>query len=303
MVSYRYYDDLRKDSPENFVPIFNNTPYVGRNLHRYNDGSSAGPELLCHTPLFVRYTRRGEEYSAGGYGSSAGTMMAIHHWNNGNGVVVKEIQDIQQKCPIRFTTEIFDTETNPIPAVKGLTDMMIRDPNNPATPQPCAIVGTYYSAVSTKFAITSGVYDLLQVAPGASSDVLDDKKQYPLFTRTHPADSGSAMLLPKYFKEVMKVENFAIVYVDGDGFGASYLKVLQEYASNNEMNTIAVPVGDPTLPSTSTEDIMEDLNIILENELNYVIGIFFFDSYKPIMKAAAELGVAGPGKFWFFAGT
>ena len=313
--SYSYYDDLRKEEPQNFVPIFNESSYVGRNLHRYhqsqqdkdnntnNTNNNNEPVVLCHTPVFVRYTKEGKDYSAAGYGSAAGAMMAVHHWNNGIGSVVKEIEGIHNKCPIRFTTEIFDTQANAVPAVKGLTDMMIRVPGEPQSPQPCAIVGTIYSSVSTKFAITSGVYDLLQVSPGASSDALDDRKQYPLFARTHPADSGSADLLPKYLKDVMKVKNFAIVYIADDGFGLSYLQVVQKYAKKNGMNTISVPISLNSEAKPTNEQIKDELKSLVDSELNYIIGVFFFDNYNPIMEAAAELGVAGPGKFWFFAGT
>ncbi len=298
---YSYYDDLRKDDTGNFEAIFNQSGYVGRNLHRYK-GQDTDEVVICHTPVFVRYTKEGEEYSAAGYGSSAGTIMAVQHWNTGNGVVVKEIQDIQKTCPIRFTTEIFDTQSNPVPAVKGLTDMMIRSPADPKFPQPCAIVGTIYSSVSTKFAITSGVYDLLQVAPGASSDLLDNRKQYPLFTRTHPADGGSALLLPQYFHEVMNITNFAIVYVADDGFGDSYAKVIKQFAEEHGMNCLSVPVSYER-DNPSKDEIKRDLKSLDKLDLNYIIGVFFFDSFKPIMEAAAELGVAGPGKFWFFAGS
>lgn len=287
----QYYDKLRTDDPNSFFPVHNESTYVGRNLHRY-EKEDHEDIIICHAPVFIRYTKNGRDYSAAGYGGSAGAMLAIHHWNNGNGLVVKDIEGINETCPIRFTTEIFDTESNAVPAVKGLTDMIIRSPIDPATPQPCAIVGTLYSSVSTKFAITSGVYDLLQVAPGASSDVLDDKKQYPLFTRTHPADGGSALLLPKYLKEVLNVTNFAIVYIADDGFGLSYLQVVQEYARQNDMNTLPLPISFN--PEPTKEEIMKDLEPLKDSNLNYVIAIFFFDNYKPIMEA---------GKFNLFAST
>ena len=304
MQSYSYYDDLRRDDPENVTPIFNGTgdsQHVGRNLHTYKNGTD-DMIVLCHAPVFVRYTTSKEgDYSAAGYGAAAGAMLAVHHWNTGNDVVVKELKGIHETCPIRFTTEIFDTQSNAVPAVKGLTDMMIRSPDTPELPQPCAIVGTILSSVSTKFAITTGVYDLLQVAPGASSDDLDDKLQYPLFSRTHPADGGSALLLPKYLKDVLHVKNFAIVYIADDGFGLSYLKVVSEFAKANDMNMLSVPIT--FLPMPTKENIKEEMQVLQDAGLNYVLGIFFFDNYDLVMEAAGELGVAGPGRFWFFGGS
>jgi len=306
--SYSYFDDLRRNNASNFSPILKDV--IGRNLHRYHNktNSSEVPDendiIFCHTPVFVRYTtQEKEDYSGAGYGGAAGAMLAIQHWNNGNGVVVKDIEAIQKSCPrpIKFTTEIFDTESNAVPAVRGLTGMIIRDPYDIDRPQPCAIVGTIYSSVSTKFAITTGVYDLLQVAPGASSDALDDKKQYPLFSRTHPADEGSASLLPKYLQDQLQVKNFAIVFVHTDGFGASYHKSVLQYAKQHGMNVLSVPIT--FYPEPTKQEIMEELKTLVDSKLNYIIGVFFFNNFEPIMEAAVELGVAGPGKLWFFAGS
>jgi len=109
-----YYDDLRATETGNFTPIFGGN-YVGRNLHRYN-----GDEVdvvMCHVPVFMRYTQmNGDgklmEVSELGYGASAATLLAINHWNNGNGVVVKEIEGVNDSCKIRLTTEMFDTQVS-----------------------------------------------------------------------------------------------------------------------------------------------------------------------------------------------
>ena len=173
MNSFPYYHDLReKSDPNDFTPIFQGN-HVGRNLHRYDAPDDDSMFVMCHIPLFLRYSEMsGDEFrdnSALAYGGSAGAMLAMHHFNNGNGVIVKDIEGINNRCPIRFTTEIFDTQASPIPAVRGLTEMITRSTASVSKPQPCAIVGTLYSSVSTKFATVTGVYDLLQVAPGASS--------------------------------------------------------------------------------------------------------------------------------------
>lgn len=126
MSAYSFYDDLRVNETENFQPIFIGN-HVGRNLHRYGSGeeqqdggsASAGDEdfslVMCHVPVFMRYTlMHGDgnltDTSDVGYGASAAALMAIEHWNSGNGVVVKEIEGMTQSCKVRFTTEIFDTQ-------------------------------------------------------------------------------------------------------------------------------------------------------------------------------------------------
>eukprot|EP00581_Thalassiosira_minuscula_P003732 CAMPEP_0183740748 /NCGR_PEP_ID=MMETSP0737-20130205/60433_1 /TAXON_ID=385413 /ORGANISM="Thalassiosira miniscula, Strain CCMP1093" /LENGTH=175 /DNA_ID=CAMNT_0025975887 /DNA_START=123 /DNA_END=647 /DNA_ORIENTATION=+ len=41
------------------------------------------------------------------YANVAGLMLGIHHFNNGNGSVVKEITDIHNRCPVRFALADF----------------------------------------------------------------------------------------------------------------------------------------------------------------------------------------------------
>ena len=304
MNSFPYYDNLRETDPTDFTPIFQGN-HIGRNLHRYDAPDDDSMFVMCHVPIFLRYTEMsGDELrynSALGYGGSAAAMLAMHHFNNGNGVIVKDIEGINNTCSIRLTTEIFDTEASPITAVRGLTEMITRPASSVSEPQPCAILGTIYSSVSTKFAIVTGVYDLLQVSSGASSDLLDNEVQYPLFSRTHPSDGGSAMVLPHYLQDVLNVTNFAIVYIADDGYGLSYAKVVHDYARSHNMTVISVPLT--FYPQPTKEQIKEELQVLLESDLNYVLGVFFSDTYSMIMEAAGELGVAGPCKFWLFGGS
>mmetsp|Transcript_596 Transcript_596/g.926 ORF Transcript_596/g.926 Transcript_596/m.926 type:complete len:876 (-) Transcript_596:187-2814(-) len=305
MNSFPYYDNLREKSV-GFTPIFQGN-HLGRNLHRYDApaGEDDSMFVMCHIPLFLRYTEMsGDDFrdnSALAYGGSAGAMLAMHHFNTGNGVIVKDIEGINNTCPIRFTTEIFDTQASPIPAVRGLTEMLTRSTASVFQPQPCAVMGTLYSSVSTKFATVTGVYDLLQVAPGASSDLLDNEAQYPLFSRTHPSDGGSAKLLPAYLQDVLNVTNFAIVYIADDGYGLSFVHVVQDYAKSHNTNVLSVPLS--FYPHPTKEQIKSELEVLLKSDLNYVLGVFFSDNYAMIMEAAGELGVAGPGKMWLFCGA
>mmetsp|Transcript_12756 Transcript_12756/g.23917 ORF Transcript_12756/g.23917 Transcript_12756/m.23917 type:complete len:922 (-) Transcript_12756:710-3475(-) len=301
--SLSFFDELRVIDSENFSPVFEDN-HIGRNLHRY-DGIRHSSIVLCHVPQFMSYTEviegRITDNSDLGYGASAATVMAIDHWNNGNGVIVDEVEGVNETCRIRFTTEVFDTQASPIPAVRGLTEMITRSPRSIAQPQPCAVLGTLYSTVSRKFATVTGVFDILQVAPSASSDVLDNEIAYPLFSRTHPSDSGAAKLPPKYLQEVLGVKHFAVVYISDDGYGISYLNVVLEYARANGMNVLSVPLT--FFPTPSKDELKRELRVLLNSNLNYVVGVFFRNNYDVIMEAAYELGVAGPGKMWLFCGS
>jgi len=131
--SHAFYDELRATDPENFIPVIGGNDHIGRNLHRYNGTASgagavaagaAGTHgedssiVMCHLPQFMRYTAMNgdghQDLSEICYGASAGAIMAINHWNNGNGAVVKDIEGINQRCKIRFTTEIFNTQVRSV---------------------------------------------------------------------------------------------------------------------------------------------------------------------------------------------
>jgi ABC-type branched-subunit amino acid transport system substrate-binding protein len=169
--------------------------------------------------------------------------------------------------------------------------MMIRSPTSIIEPQPCAVLGTLYSSVTSKVATVTGVYDLLQVSPSASSNALDNKKAYPFFSRTHPSDGGAAKLLPKFMNEVLNVQKLAVVYIADDEYGLSYLNVIMDYAKANGLDVLPVPLTFYTEPSK--EDLKEELRALLDSKLGYVVGVFFNNNYDPIMQAAGELGVVG----------
>jgi hypothetical protein len=316
------FDDYRNETAS-LTPINQDPNHVGRNLYQYEqlgdndtDGQlqkeqELGDAVLCHVPIFLKYAlmdngKYDVNNTALGYGGSAGAILAMHHWNNGNGIVVKDIEGINERCPLRFTTEVFDTQASPITAIRLLTDIITRSPLSSSgaaepkmKPQPCAIMGTLYSDVSEKFATNTGVFDLLQVAPGASSEELQNKKQYPLFARTHPSDGGSARLLPEYLHDVMGVTKIVIVYVNNN-YGEAYYKIVQDYAKSKGITLLSVPI--PSYPMATKDEIKELLKIVLKSQMNYIIGVFFSEDYDTIMEAAEEVGVAGPGKFWLFCG-
>ena len=44
--------------------------------------------------------------------ASLAMKLAIRHLNSGNGSVIKEVQDLNQNCPIRFSASFEDTKRN-----------------------------------------------------------------------------------------------------------------------------------------------------------------------------------------------
>jgi hypothetical protein len=186
---YLYYDNIRTRAGISVAPVFDDLNYVGRNLHRVN--SSQDPidghdsVLFCHTPTFLRYSNDLGPSCDIAYAASAGALLAMHHFNNGDGSVVSELEGINESCNIRLTTEIVDTGSSPINAVRSLTRIMTRPSNSFVNPQPCAVFGSQISSVTSRLASLTGVFDLFQVSSSAMSTELENSVQYPLLARSH----------------------------------------------------------------------------------------------------------------------
>lgn len=315
MASFSFYDDLRtKSDPSHFTPLHGGN-YVGRNLNRYNNPNNPYDEnngiTICHMPAFMNWEDyRGVDNSNAVYSSSAGILMAIHHLNNGDGVIIDEVQDLDKKCPIRFTTEMFNTYST-IDSVKGLTDMVTRPTTtadsdsveNPNLyPQPCAIIGTTTSDRSIKLGIVTGVYDLLQVSASATSANLDNIDNYPLFSRTTPSDTDQAQMIVRYLNEELKVNTFAVVFLVDLEYSLSYTKGLQKYAAENGMEVLLVPIKLLTDPKPTVEQVMEQMKVLKDEKINYIISPIHTSHYPKIMTAAGNEGLAGEGNFWIYPG-
>ncbi len=182
----KLYDDIRASNVTQINPIYDDQNYVGRNLHRVQVPSEQGWEedvYLCHVPIFLRY-ENGADFGIA-YAASIGAMLAMHHFNTGDGSVVPELAGKNGTCNIRLTTEIVDTESSPINAVRSMARIITRPPDSLASPQPCAVFGAQISDVTSKLASLTGVFDVFQVSSSAMSSELDDPDQYPLLARSH----------------------------------------------------------------------------------------------------------------------
>lgn len=294
--SFSYYDDLRFSDRQTADPIINQKNHLGRNLYTLS-GENAN-ELLCHVPTFFRWTDgAGHDVSNDAFGGSAAAMLAMYHVNTGNSSIVADLKGLPDRCPLRFTTELVNTDSNGITAVKVLTRMITRDQNDLQAPQPCAILGASWSPITRKMATVSGVYDLLQITSSASSVTLDDAAEYPLFARTHPSDEGFAQLSVRYFKDVLKSDFVAVLFVNNE-FGVVYNEQVVQFATaaNMTIHSESIPLG-PEEP-----DIRSALQKLQATGYNHIIGVFYPPDFQLIMEIAGDMGMAGPGKFWLHSG-
>lgn len=123
----------------------------------------------------------------GSWEAAAAIALAAEHLNTGNGIVVKQVEGLNQKCNIRFTLESFDNENiSQNVAVEEMIELTDRIPVEGRLP--CAIIGPYTSRNVLATALLLGIRGYPQMSPSAGAHALELKAQYPLFGRTVPSN-------------------------------------------------------------------------------------------------------------------
>ena len=261
----------------------------------------------------------------------AAIALAVQHFNAGDGTIVPELEGIDQRCNIRLTYEILDTENSMKKAVNEMIGLVARQEEEQEQEQqntsmtkkqqqqrlPCAIVGEYYSSASIPTSMVSGLRDLPQFSPLSTSSALDNKNQYELFGRLIPSDDGTAQALVQFFQFLGTTTNnsgnvdgddgggntihhFAVLHVD-DAYGSAFAFSLQEAAARTASMTITT-VSIPIEREKLTPDVIRQrIQLIRETEYRYIVGILFSDQFEPVMEEAYRQGIAGDSLHnWIF---
>ena len=102
---------------------------------------------ICHIPTILPF--------AGGtllpiVQVAAATHLAIEHLNSGDGSIIPQVKGLNERCPIRFTTEMIDSQRSPAVAVDKAIEILSRE--NQTT---CAITGAGRSPVISISIISS----------------------------------------------------------------------------------------------------------------------------------------------------
>lgn len=254
--------------------------------------TSNGNELgLCHMPVFIP-----AEYSSEVRGAM-GVFLAIKHLNSGDGSVIPEIEGLNERCNIRFTTEIFDTEASERVALNKLVELTRRDPENEQLP--CAILGASRTASSAPMAIINGIEGYPQFSHYATGSQLDDKSQYNLFGRVIPSDDGTAIPLIYYLRDILGVSHFGILHTNdayGLAFTASLEKAIKTHAPYMSFNRAEIPFNNPT-----PIEIENAVKILSSTPFRHFFGVINNQNYNMIMAEAYKQGIAGPGYNWIFS--
>ncbi|CAB9531646.1 expressed unknown protein (Partial), partial [Seminavis robusta] len=193
--SIRRYDQLRQEFPQEFIPPEDDNSNV--ELFELPPTDDATEIAFCHLTAILPFTQNDQKPFQIAHEDAAAVALAVQDLNSGNGVVVPEVEGLNERCNIRFTTEWFDTEFQGGVALARVVDVTSR-----STQKPCAFLGAYRSAVSMPMSIVTGLFGYPQISAGSTSADLDDASQYPLFGRTIPSDAGNAIPIIIYMHTV-----------------------------------------------------------------------------------------------------
>eukprot|EP00594_Rhizosolenia_setigera_P005854 CAMPEP_0178943940 /NCGR_PEP_ID=MMETSP0789-20121207/2866_1 /TAXON_ID=3005 /ORGANISM="Rhizosolenia setigera, Strain CCMP 1694" /LENGTH=855 /DNA_ID=CAMNT_0020623591 /DNA_START=17 /DNA_END=2584 /DNA_ORIENTATION=- len=321
---FSFYEDLRVSG--NIVASLiknpnNNNEDRGRDIQivASPNPDEEGNFTLCHVPLMYDYVAAGKssksqggggggsraqekefvkDFSHSGYEISAATLLAIHHFNNGIGTIVPELQEVNKKCNVRITTEIFDTREDPEVAVKDVIDMISREHKNLKKPKPCGIFVSSARDVTTYATQVSSLYDIIQVSSVCADAMLDKVEHYPLFIRTNPTEKTIINPTVNFLHNELNLTHVGIIsfrYPEGSRFIEGASKV---GAEKYNMTVIGMEY-------TNDEELERALQKLAESEFNYFIGAMPSWRFEEVMKKAVEMNLAGPdsGKQWLFTET
>lgn len=193
--------------------------------------------------------------------TAASLLLAVQHFNTGNGAVVKEIEGIDQTCSVRLVADFHESETNTRMAVDRLAkDILLSDTTstpelddegtedalsknskeNTKTRNPTTVVfGDFRSSITMPLASLNSVYGVPQVCATCTTTDLDDPNQFPLFGRYVPSDAGTAMAVVSFARQRNREANggpeeggedlrFIGVLYRNDAFGTAYYLAIKD---------------------------------------------------------------------------
>lgn len=261
--SLRLYDDLRARSPGDFRR--GEGDYVNVDLLSTPEGEVA----FCHLSSMISFTLGDDVPWLTAFEDAAVIAMAIQHLNTGDGRIVPEVEGLNQRCNVRFTAEFADTEFSGGVTLNQVVHQTSRQPGTKDR-IPCAFVGAYRSAVSLPMSIVTGLLGYPQISGASTSADLDDKSQYPLFGRTIPADSGNAIPIVRYIREVFDVTHLAVINVN-DAYGNAYVqgmrKAAARYAPDLAIHQIPLDDDPASIPGA--------VDSLVQSKFRYVFTIVF----------------------------
>lgn len=284
--------NLQRINEQSLDPFVNRTR--SNNVDVLGDGTR-----ICHIIDLLLYsilTPDGDHMSVQKGFAEAGSSaiaLAAEHLNAGNGRVVQELDGLNERCNVRFSTEFFDTAGSP-----SLTVNQVIDANERQLRRPCAFLGAALSSVSMISSTVSGVLGYPQLSWLSVSSKLSDKEQFPLFARlTMPVEPYASALVGFLYHRI-GIRYLNLVHTDSPLI-LERIKEIQAVAEARypDMTLRSVPFSG-RLTEASIKTVFDGLR---QYDLPYTYVSVDYDDYDVFMRKAVEEGLAGTkDRVWIY---
>lgn len=259
---------------------------------------------LCHMVTILPE----DAYINGGLTPLA-IALAVQHLNTGNGTVLPQLQDLQERCGIRFSIEFIESSSDDPTAsalqkVAGVVDRR----RDGVERLPCAFIGSRDSSETIATSTLTGLQGYPQLSGSATASELDDPGSHPLFARTVPSDRGSAVVFADFFYGTLGINRLIVLQIssggglpDGRGFGRA-LELAAAIITKGQLSVVSVE-----LALSEENSVQQVLGILQSSQYRHFLAVLDGNidqnDLNLLMEEAHKLGIAGTGEHqWFFGG-
>lgn len=223
-------------------------------------------------------------------GATAAIALAVEHLNSGNGVVVPEIDGLNERCNVRFSTEVMDTE-----ASSSATVNQIIAADERQVRRPCAFLGAGFSSVSMVSSTVTGLLGYPQLSWLSTSSKLSDAQQFPLFARMTPPLEAFCRALIDFLYRHLGIRHFALLHTDSSTI-LEYISAFQTVVDNSfpDMNLYPIPFTGKLKTDAAVQSVLENVK---RTEVTYIFSALEWDDMDLLLRGAVEAGIAGNNEY------
>ncbi|KAL3920440.1 MAG: hypothetical protein SGILL_003267, partial [Bacillariaceae sp.] len=296
--SLQYYDDLRGEMEDDLVREDGTLVDVvgATDASSNSDNTEDEAFAFVHFVSLLAFTDPSGRPFSVGYEAGMAIALALQHLNAGDGSLLKPVQGLNETCNLRFTTEFLNTGldgTTALNQVVALTDSTYEGR------KPSGFLGAVASSVSSPSAIVSSLRGYPQISGSSTSNDLDNRGKYPLFSRTIPSDDGITESIILYLTRELGCTHLAVVNVN-DSYGNGYANGLRQAAVKHapDLNLIQIPVSS----DGNLESLSQAITTLKDSGFLFVMAILIdSDQYTNVLDEAVRSPMAkalqGSGRF------
>lgn len=159
---------------------------------------------LAHLASFIPFSTATSSYRPHTINDGAAALLAVHVFNNLESNGLLDGLGLQN-CNVKLTASLHDSNSSPLEVSQAVGRVLRPKINNSTThtlqePSPVAFLGSHRSEVTGPMALLTGLHHVPQISNAASSNTLDNKREYPLFGRTCPNTVAEAKAAVDYLQ-------------------------------------------------------------------------------------------------------